>query len=284
MARTHDWRRWNKQRLALYESAKALYDTRRKALHKELEATFLPEVPQEHIGDAKRLISRIMAELDGTQMARQRRATALDPHYRISELTRLLEANTERLDQAISDTQGNPVNFADAQTYRIFVNTSRDLYAQMESVASSLDVEDQWGAEKQQWMARKKAIYTKVYREYKGKGEVYSMLCDRLAALQVGLSRLEALGRIDSDQYKNLSEQFVATAAQIQRHTESLKVEDVSPLVQQVGQKFFQILEARLFNQPALLDQIEEDIAGNVIEGKFEPGAKVKLLEAAQAS
>lgn len=282
MPKSHDWRQWERIRASIFERAYALYQQRRSELQAEFEATYLPEMPDDYQQRGKKLLAEWLAKWDEPKAIRNRKVAAeLNPRQQLEQLAAQQQANRERLDKLLESVKDTDPTYVEAQTMRTYITTSETLQRQMDAIASKLDAQAQWADESQDWFIRKATIKRKIFRDYKGKGQVYDMLCDRLASLQVGLEWEERSGGIGSDTYKNLNEQWVNCVTQIQRHTESIKVEDVSPLVQQVGEKFMRILEGELsLTQPALLVRLQNAIFDNVIEGRFEQGQKVKLLEA----
>lgn len=282
MPRAHSWRQWEKVKATLYERTRARYLERLDDIVLDLKDACFGDVPEDYHAQAERLLAQWLR--DWREPARVRNKAindTLDPRKQIATLAGQLTANHERISALIENWADRDPTITDAQTYRIFVDTAERLQRQIDALHGQMTVEDQWAADHDEWFALKAQIKKRIFRDYRGKGEVYNMLCDRLAALQVGLNRLEKLGRIATDQYKDINEQFVACAAQLQRHTESTKVEDVSATVQQIGEKFMAILEGKLaLTQPTLLVDIQTIIWDNLREDRFQPGVPLRLLEA----
>jgi hypothetical protein len=202
-------------------------------------------------------------------LARERAWVRTDPTYQMRELLtnidkykKLLDAEIERQDSHSTPNGANAV----VQYHRIW----------MEAQGKLVDLEDKTELEQDrflnvgEWKALKKQWYSKLKREYKGKGPIYLGLCERLASLNAALTRLEEEGKVDTAVYQTLSVQALDIAAQIQKHTESMKMEVSETHVQEIGERFLRLIEPLLFNQPALMDRICEVIEGNsdnLIEG-----------------
>jgi hypothetical protein len=76
------------------------------------------------------------------------------------------------------------------------------------------------------WRRRLHELEQSFLTQFFGKGPHYELLCHRLAAAEVRMSQLEELGvPVGHDEYSSLNRTIVDITAQLQRYTESSKVE-----------------------------------------------------------
>lgn len=205
------------------------------------------------------------------RQAKRRAKTHNSPEVRLAEQVQQVEemkANLDFAQMGFKETQSEFQAQNIARFYRLWTESKKELVAIEREIEASEDTEKERDP---YWKGVEKRVYNRLVRDYRGKGEVYRSLCGRLASLQVSLLRLEEQGQQTGEAYARLQTEFTAGANQLQKFTEAQKMDLNETHVAEIGTRLMRVIEQRLFAQPALLDQIYADLAGNmdaVIEGK----------------
>lgn len=246
----------------------------RDFLREQLLGEVLSRRPEAEWPDYRRHFPKWLATWEVPERSITRRVvTALDPKVKMTELMSVRDRLKTDLDQAMDNYEGSA---DDERAALVSANAIVGLYrafadadARLSVYVSGLDVQDQWMEDKQHWTDEKRKAFKLLYADYEGKGEVYRQLCERASALYVGLMRMEQLGRVEGADYQKLSELHRDTLAQIQKHTESLKTENLDVHIQEIGEQYMHVLERVLSNQADLLQIIQVEIGKAIIEGEI---------------
>lgn len=206
------------------------------------------------------------------ELAKQRAFDILEPDYQMQELVTNVSNIKQRLDKALEEQATDPTNDQMTRVVSMYQRMWMEARNRLSAVEKQTNTEKDRFLATGPWKQTKDRIFKRLIRDYKGRGEVYRSLCDRLASVQAALARLENEGRIETELYRDLTSSHTNIVAQIQRYTESMKTEIMETHVQEVGQSILQIIEPLLLNQPQLFDRIIDAIEANVdglAEGKI---------------
>lgn len=204
-------------------------------------------------------------------------ARSSDAETHINHL-RTLERHTRKLlDDAIIQQQ-TEVNQVSVSNYRSCYEKWKDAEDRLhEELAKQHDKRDSKLAANRR--AKGKAYHRqKLEKEYEGRGPVYKMLCAQAAAAYAAVEDMQKRGKtFGHPEHDQAHDRFLASIAQIQKHTESMKTEVLEEKMvlirEEFGERILRIVERHVGNQPLLMKRILDDIEsggeGNVIEGKF---------------
>lgn len=109
-------------------------------------------------------------------------------------------------------------------------------------------------------------IREQLMAQYGALGPQYALLVDQLAAAQVRTEQLRATSDITSDEYARNVQLVINLTAQLQRHTESQKTEQVSGQINAAMMAVLHIVERNLGDNPRALTNIVHDVK-RLVEG-----------------
>lgn len=253
------------------DRCKKAYNDRKLDIFMDVVRAEAPELDEPNQKQLAKHIGEWAVKWDVPAHLAKRKAVAiLDEDYQMQELVQNVISLKRRLDVAIQHEEDDPSE-AGSRVVEAYERMWMKATTRLASFDAVANTEKERFLTAGPWQTEKQRIFRRLMYDYKGKGEIYIGLCDRLASVQAALGHLEEEGRMDTPQWREFNELHITITAQIQKHSESLKTENLETHVQEIGTSFLRLVEPLLANQPLLFDRIVDAIegnAGNLAEGK----------------
>ncbi len=258
------WREREREEDAVFDAAHAFYLEKRDELAEMIVRRVAPELTDTTFKIFSRKIAEKMVSWEVPLRRARRQAFAkLDPHYQLKEQVENVTKFKALLDASIKAEEIQPTPNG-ANAVGMYHRNWQEANKRLMQVEKDLGIAQDREIDGTHWKEIRSKHVRALRRDYKGKGQIYLMYIDRLASLQTALTKLEEEGRMESVSYKDFQTAFTEVAAQIQKHTEVTKTENLDIKVEEIGTNLMRIVEAVLINQPATLALIYTAIQANV--------------------